>query len=267
MDAHTMRRRSAGGGRGPTGPGECRLAARWAAIPGWRQPHRRGPEAGGPKVMWLQQVLGLAVVGPRHQHLGHVHDLVVRLLADPPGRVVVGLVVDVGGHRTQVPAAAVRRWRATAVEVREVIAGRAEPGSSAEGAGERLRRSVLGQPVLTTPRERRARRITDVGLRPTGAGWTVCAVDTRARWQRLCGRSRRLTEWSDLVQRRSVVAPRPTAPSAHNRPAAYGVQRGPAADRVRCGTGTVLEVAPRPGAARPNPGPAPTPPAPVTTGC
>ncbi|MDN5916474.1 MAG: hypothetical protein L0I76_15465 [Pseudonocardia sp.] len=171
-----------------------------------------GHEAGGPEIMWLRRVLGIAVVGPRHQHLGHVRDLVVRSPAGPLNNVVIGLVVDVGGHRTQVPATAVRRWHATGVEVREMTAGRSETDTVVEGAGVCLRRSVLGQPVLTTPLGTRPRRITDVGMHPTSAGWAVCAVDTRARWQRRCGRPRRLTEWRHLVRRRQVVAAEPELP-------------------------------------------------------
>lgn len=155
---------------------------------------RCGHEACGPQVVWLRQVLGLAVVGPQQQHLGHVRDLVVRSPADPPRGAVIGLVLDLGGHRTRLPAAAVGRWRATAVEMREVIDARAGTWSAAGEIGVCLRGSVLGRPLLPTPPGTRARRITDVGLRRSSAGWTVCAVDTRARWQRLCGRSRRLAD-------------------------------------------------------------------------
>lgn len=172
-----------------------------------------GQQDCGPDVRWLRQVLGTAVVGPHRQHLGHVRDLVVRSVAGPTGNLVIGLVVDVGGHRRVVPAAAVRRWGRTAVEVRDMVAG--PPGAECDGddAGVLLRRSVLGQPVLTALPGTRARRVSDIGLRPTGAGWVACAVDTRTRWQRLCRRPRRLTGWRDLLRRHHMVAPPHAAPT------------------------------------------------------
>lgn len=220
-------------------------------APAAGRPHgarRDGPSAGRPpagpcsraEVMWLRRVLGRAVVGPQQEHIGHVHDLVVRPLADTPGSVVSGLIVDVGGHHAYVGAAAVLHWRVRRITVRDMLAAHRAVDSDTETGGVGLGRSVLGQPVLTTPAGMRARRIADVGLCPTSAGWQVWAVDTRPRWQRLCGRSRRLTEWSVLLQRRRLRAPAPTTLSrwravAGWAPRSAGGGRAVAATRARAG--------------------------------
>jgi hypothetical protein len=76
---------------------------------------RDGPSASlpppGPRseaeVMWLRRVLGRAVVGPQAEHIGHVHDLVVRPLAD---RSCTGVF---GRSRSATCSPLTERWTAT----------------------------------------------------------------------------------------------------------------------------------------------------------
>lgn len=203
---------------------------------------RDGPSASLPppgpgseaEVMWLRRVLGRAVVGPQAEHIGHVHDLVVRPLADRSGSVVNGLIVDVGGYRAYVRAGAVRHWRVRTITVGDMLAADRAVDGDTETGSVGLGRSVLGQPVLTTAAETRARRIADVGLCRTSAGWQVWVVDTRPRWQRLCGRSRRLTEWSVLLERRRFHAPAATASRWRAAGAASRRADGRAVAATRC---------------------------------
>jgi hypothetical protein len=61
-----------------------------------------------PPVLWLRQLLGRGVLGPECQHLGHVRDVVVQRTGGRAGRLVSGVIIDVGGQRCFIPVAAVR---------------------------------------------------------------------------------------------------------------------------------------------------------------
>jgi hypothetical protein len=159
-----------------------------------------GPERGS--VLWLQQVLGRAVLGSEKQHLGHVRDLAVR--RTHAGALVSGVVVDAGGERFLVPAASVRVWGEAGV----VLSLLTPRGRCRRRNEVLLAADLLGQPVLGDARGRLP-RITDVALRCTADGWAVEAVDTRGPFRRLLGASRRVIDWEVLMARR--VLPRPAA--------------------------------------------------------
>lgn len=181
MDTHTARCRTAAAGSPHTG--------------------RRA------ELVWLRGVLGRAVVGPQGQHMGHVHDVVVSPPADARGSLVSGLIIDVGGHLARVGADAALHWGPDEITIRDVVPAQRVADTDTDAGGVFLRRSVLGQPVLNAHTGVHPRRITDVGLCPTSDGLQVCVVDTRPRWQRLCGRSRQLTDWGVLLRRRRVPSP------------------------------------------------------------
>lgn len=161
------------------------------------------PAAGSPRSMWVTRLLGRALHGVGHSHLGHVRDVVAHRLPEPAGTIVTGLIADVGGHRAFVPAAAVRDWHGSGVAISALPGRRACCPRSGEIL---LARDVLGRPVMTGD-VRRALRVRDIALRRTAAGWVIRAVDTRNIVQRLLGTSRRLVDWDALVGRRVVAAP------------------------------------------------------------
>lgn len=157
----------------------------------------------GQGVVWLSRLLGRSIVGPQHQHLGHVRD-VVASRSPGAGAVVTGLVADVGGHTVFVPAAAVRGWAAPGAL--EVVRHDRDHHRTPEET--LLAADALGQAVLI-PATPTIARITDVALRGSAAGWAVWAVDTRSPVRRLIGARRRLVEWRALVRRRLVGRPIP----------------------------------------------------------
>lgn len=158
----------------------------------------------GRRVVWVTELLGRPIVGPEHQHLGHVHDVVAHRLPDSDA-VVTGLLADVGGHTIVGSAAAVRGWEASSGAL-EVL--RHRRGYCRRPDEVLLAAHVLGRPVMTSTAPTLA-RVVDIALRRSAAGWTVWAVDTRSAVQRVLGAPRRLVEWRTLAQRR-VAAPRQT---------------------------------------------------------
>jgi hypothetical protein len=157
-----------------------------------------GPERGG--VLWLQQLMGRAVLGPEKQHLGHVRDLAVR--RSRAGALVSGVVVDAGGEQFLVPAESVRTWGEAGVALLLLTSrGRCRRRNEVFLAAD-----LLGQPVLGGA-DGRLPRITDVALRCTADGWAVEAVDTRGPFRRLLRASRRVIDWDVLVARRVLTRP------------------------------------------------------------
>jgi hypothetical protein len=117
--------------------------------------------------------------------------------------VVSGLIADIGGHRVFVPASAVRNWRGSSLAISALPVRRACCPRSGEIL---LAKDVLGRPVMPATAGR-ARRISDIALRPTRAGWVVWAVDRRNIVQRLLGNPRQLVDWDALVKRRFAGVP------------------------------------------------------------
>jgi hypothetical protein len=157
-----------------------------------------GPERGS--VLWLQQLMGRAVLGPEKQHLGHVRDLAVRRTR--AGALVSGVVVDAGGEQFLVPAESVRTWGEAGVVVLLLTSrGRCRRRNEVLLAAD-----LLGQPVLGGA-DGRLPRITDVALRCTADGWAVEAVDTRGPFRRLLRASRRVIDWDVLVARPVLTRP------------------------------------------------------------
>jgi hypothetical protein len=157
-----------------------------------------GPERGS--VLWLQQVLGRAVLGPEKQHLGHVRDLAVRRTR--AGALVSGVVVDAGGEHFLVSAESVRAWG----ETRVVLFLLTPRGRCRRRNEVLLAADLLGQPVLGGAGGRLP-RIIDVALRCTSDGWAVEAIDTRGPFRRLLRASRRVIDWDVLVARRVLTRP------------------------------------------------------------
>jgi hypothetical protein len=155
------------------------------------------PEGRGGRTVWVRQLLGRPVVGPEAQHLGHVHEVAVRLTPDPRDAVFAGLVTDTGGVRMFVPAAAVRRWPAPQVLVDAVRLRNLRDQDLAEGV---LLGSIIGQLVMTG--EGDIARIGDIAIRRMPDGWFIGAVDLRGLVERFLGLPRRPVEWEDLVRRR-----------------------------------------------------------------
>lgn len=149
-------------------------------------------------VLWVRRLLGRAIVGPEQQHLGHVRDVVVTSLPDGIGTVVTGLIGDAGGHGWFAPVATVDDLQRRRVVLR---AFSIRPAGCWLATESLLVQDVLGRPVMTAPAGP-PRRVSDIALRRTPAGWTVWAVDTRTTAQRLLGSPRRRIEWDALAVRR-----------------------------------------------------------------
>src|SRR5687768_14397870 len=82
------------------------------ASPGSRRTDADGHRLGAtdpPRMVWLRQLLGRAVLGPERQHLGHVDDVVAQGSPKSPTP-VSGLILDIGGEGAFVPVTAVRGW-------------------------------------------------------------------------------------------------------------------------------------------------------------
>jgi hypothetical protein len=134
-----------------------------------------------------------------------VRDVVTRRIPESAAVMVTGLVADAGGCSLQVPAGAIREMRGSRVRLGS-LSLRRQPAQPEEV----LLGSVIGQPVMSEGGV--ARRITDIALRGTAGGWMVWATDTRTAIERFLGRSRRLTVWDVLVERRPAQSPPLGAP-------------------------------------------------------
>jgi RNA polymerase-binding transcription factor DksA len=190
----------------PSTPPAPRTAHRTSSTEPDGRGHRVSARA---ETVWVRSLLGRPILGPEHQHLGHVRDVVARQLPDAAGTVVTGLLADAGGHSWFAPAATLRDLRKRRVVLR-VFSIR--PTSCWNPGEYLLAQDVLGHPVMTAVTGRPP-RIGDIALRRTPAGWTVWAADTRTVVQRLLGAPRHLIEWDVLAMRRLAIPPRArTAP-------------------------------------------------------
>lgn len=174
--------------------------------------------AGAVPVRWLSTALGTPVHGPDGHHLGHLRD--VRVTEPPGDPVIEAILVDAGGHRVTLPAAAVTDGGRTRLRIDGVprLAGVA---TGADEPGCWLGRAVLGTPVLTEVPGARPRRVTDVGLRQRADGrWALWGIDTRPAWQRRLGLRRQICRWDSVVRRRAIPRPRvaPGDPTTRQRP-------------------------------------------------
>lgn len=162
-------------------------------------PVARGCDVATPArpVLWLRGLRGCPIVGPDQQHLGHVRDVVVRESPAAAGTLVTGLIADAGGHRWFVPATAVRDLHTRSISLRVLPI---RPARSPLPVEQLLVQDVLGRPVLT-PSGGAPKRVTDVALRHTPAGWTVWAADTRPAVRRLLGARRHTVPWDGLAAR------------------------------------------------------------------
>jgi hypothetical protein len=165
-------------------------------------PHVPGTGAGcpsaGPQV-WVRRLLGRVVLGPQMQHLGHVRDVVAHRRA--AGASVTGVIVDIGGHRRFVPAAALGDLHRAPIVLR---AFSTRPARARRPGECLLVQDAFGRPIMIGAAARS--RIGDVALRRTPDGWVVWAADTRGAVARLLGARRRLVGW-DALGLRTVVAP------------------------------------------------------------
>ncbi|MHA6627116.1 hypothetical protein ACU61A_16910 [Pseudonocardia sichuanensis] len=150
--------------------------------------------------VWVRRLLGRVVLGPQMQHLGHVRDVVAHRRAT--GASVTGVIVDVGGHRSFVPVAALGDLQRAPLVLR---AFSPRPARSRRPGECLLVQDALGRPIMTGATAAPS-RIGDIALRRTPSGWVVWAADTRGAVARLLGARRRLVGW-DALGMRTLVAP------------------------------------------------------------
>jgi hypothetical protein len=157
----------------------------------------RGEKGYAQLVVWVRPLLGRQVIGPLRQHLGHVQDVVALRPPGPAPTTVTGLIADLGGRETLIPVAAIREWQGSQVVVHALPLRR----PCARRPDEFLvARCAIRKPVLTGGGA--LRRVGDVALRHTSAGWVVWAADTRTAVERLIGSPRRVVEWDVLARSR-----------------------------------------------------------------
>lgn len=141
----------------------------------------------------LKRLLGLALVGPDYQHLGHIHDVVATVRRNP-GAILraSGLVVDLGGVFFFVPSDAVRNWNDPRIQLTDRTGVRLFRMVPEEVL---LRRALLGHHVRPSATSR-TMRVTDLVLRREKHEWIVWSMDTRTLIHRFLGRRPRFFLWS-----------------------------------------------------------------------
>jgi hypothetical protein len=174
-----------------------------------------------PRTLWVGQLLGQEITGPRGRHLGHVRDIVAGGLSDPvTPQVVTGLIVDLDGHPAFVSADAVHDWRPLRVTIDVLPAG---PSFFRQLGEVLLGADALGRLVLTATAPQLT-RIQDIVLHRIVGGWIVGGADLRTAAQAMLGPTPRMVEWEVLVQRRLVRAPQRRADGAARWAAAQTIE-------------------------------------------
>jgi CBS domain-containing protein len=161
-------------------------------------PAAPGARFGGPRRLYLSQLLRIPVTDRGGEHIGRLSDLIARLRgADRP--VLTGLVVTVGGRSVFVP---IEQVGALDDSELRLTSAKLDLRKFERREGEvLLRADVLGHRLLDVPSAQLIKAV-DLELAQQDGEWVVAGVDSRRPAHRLFGhrsaepRQRAFHEWS-----------------------------------------------------------------------